>query len=127
MMLLRFCLTGKACSLCGHGLLVQGCKFEARESLTANTSLSGPLLSRFDVVLLLRDVRQRDVDAAIADHVLGGCMDDGRPCALVSFMSPTPLQNADSLLVRVACLMASCQILENLKGRLLRLAELCLI
>jgi DNA replicative helicase MCM subunit Mcm2 (Cdc46/Mcm family) len=36
----------------------------------APTSLSGPLLSRFDIVLLLADRRDAAVDAMIAAHIL---------------------------------------------------------
>jgi DNA helicase MCM9 len=38
----------------------------------APTSLSGPLLSRFDIVLLLADCKDPAVDALIAAHILEG-------------------------------------------------------
>lgn len=38
----------------------------------APTSLSGPLLSRFDIVLLLADRKDPAVDALIAAHILEG-------------------------------------------------------
>ena len=39
-------------------------------SLDCNTSLGGPLLSRFDMVLVLPDVQKPEWDAAVADHIL---------------------------------------------------------
>lgn len=38
----------------------------------APTALSGPLLSRFDIVLLLADRRDAEVDKLIAAHILDG-------------------------------------------------------
>ncbi len=51
--------------------LVQG-KYDSRVSLGVNTSLSGPLLSRFDIVLVLQDLQNPDWDATVADHILFG-------------------------------------------------------
>lgn len=39
-------------------------------SLEMNTSLGGPLLSRFDLVLVLPDVQRKEWDEAVADHIL---------------------------------------------------------
>ena len=39
-------------------------------SLGVNTSLSSPLLSRFDIVLVLQDLKNPEWDATVADHIL---------------------------------------------------------
>ena len=39
-----------------------------------NTSLSGPLLSRFDITLVLQDLKNQEWDARVADHILDGCL-----------------------------------------------------
>lgn len=44
--------------------------YDPRESLTTNTSLSSPLLSRFDILLILKDSRLPDRDTLVANHVL---------------------------------------------------------
>ena len=54
-----------------NALSLQG-TYDPRESLAVNTSLSGPLLSRFDIVLVLRDQRNVNWDEAVADHILNG-------------------------------------------------------
>jgi DNA helicase MCM9 len=46
--------------------------YDSRVSLSINTSLSGPLLSRFDIVLVLQDMKNPDWDARVADHILDG-------------------------------------------------------
>jgi DNA replicative helicase MCM subunit Mcm2 (Cdc46/Mcm family) len=46
--------------------------YDPRQSLSANTSLSGPLLSRFDIILVLRDVPNADWDARVSAHILSG-------------------------------------------------------
>jgi len=45
--------------------------FDDRESLAVNTGLAPPLLSRFDVVLVLRDARDPEWDERVASHILG--------------------------------------------------------
>jgi DNA replicative helicase MCM subunit Mcm2 (Cdc46/Mcm family) len=45
--------------------------FDDRESLAVNTGLAPPLLSRFDIVLVLRDARDPEWDERVASHILG--------------------------------------------------------
>lgn len=47
-------------------------KYNPQVSIGQNTGLGGPLLSRFDAVLVLRDLPQPGWDAAAADHILAG-------------------------------------------------------
>jgi len=47
-------------------------KFDAEESVSVNTSLPAPLLSRFDLVLLLLDSQSEEWDRQVSDHVLTG-------------------------------------------------------
>ncbi|RKP17880.1 MCM-domain-containing protein, partial [Rozella allomycis CSF55] len=44
--------------------------FDTKESLASNSSLSSPLLSRFDLILLLIDRKDKDLDSCIADCIL---------------------------------------------------------
>lgn len=46
-------------------------RYDSRISLSANTKIGSALLSRFDIVLVLRDMRIPTWDATIADHLLG--------------------------------------------------------
>ncbi|EIE26663.1 MCM-domain-containing protein [Coccomyxa subellipsoidea C-169] len=43
-----------------------------RDSLEVITGLSGPLLSRFDLVMVLRDAQGPDWDATVSEHILAG-------------------------------------------------------
>lgn len=47
-------------------------RYDSRVSLGVNTSLSGPLLSRFDIVLVLQDLKNPEWDETVADHILYG-------------------------------------------------------
>ena len=47
-------------------------RYDPRVSLGVNTSLSGPLLSRFDIVLVLQDLKNPDWDETVANHILFG-------------------------------------------------------
>ena len=44
--------------------------FRSQHSVAENARLSGPLLSRFDIVLALRDTPDTGWDAEAADHIL---------------------------------------------------------
>ncbi|XP_035899876.1 DNA helicase MCM9-like isoform X2 [Anopheles stephensi] len=47
----------------------------------ANIGIGGPLLSRFDMVMILRDIRAPDWDADIANHLLAlALLDEDREC-----------------------------------------------
>ena len=54
-------------------------KFDADESASVNTSLPAPLLSRFDLVLLLLDNQSQDWDRRLSSHVLLGGDDANLP------------------------------------------------
>ena len=44
--------------------------FDPHAELTANVGIEGPLLSRFDVILVLQDVKDPGWDATVASHIL---------------------------------------------------------
>ena len=44
--------------------------FDRHKSVSENVSLSGPLLSRFDIVLVLLDDRDTAWDDAISSHII---------------------------------------------------------
>ncbi|KAK9821222.1 hypothetical protein WJX81_002412 [Elliptochloris bilobata] len=46
--------------------------YDARESLSVNTGLAAPLLSRFDLLLVLRDTHDAVWDGDVCDHILSG-------------------------------------------------------
>ena len=47
-------------------------KFDQEHSLSANVGISGPLLSRFDLVLLLLDQENSEWDRNVSDYILHG-------------------------------------------------------
>ncbi|KAJ1895498.1 DNA helicase mcm9, partial [Kickxella alabastrina] len=47
-------------------------KYDPYQDLTVNTALSSPLLSRFDLIMVLLDTQDDEWDARIADFLLGG-------------------------------------------------------
>lgn len=44
--------------------------YDPGQSLSVNTTLSGPLLSRFDIVLVLLDTKNPEWDAVVSSHIL---------------------------------------------------------
>ncbi|CAK9174061.1 unnamed protein product [Ilex paraguariensis] len=58
-------------------------QYDPEQSLSVNTTLSGPLLSRFDIVLVLLDTKNPEWDAVVSSHILaearpekGNCNED---------------------------------------------------
>lgn len=45
-------------------------QYDPTQSLSVNTTLSGPLLSRFDIVLVLLDTKNPEWDAVVSAHIL---------------------------------------------------------
>ncbi|KAL9417299.1 hypothetical protein AB3S75_040304 [Citrus x aurantiifolia] len=45
-------------------------RYDPDQSLSVNTTLSGPLLSRFDIVLVLLDTKNPEWDAVVSSHIL---------------------------------------------------------
>ena len=44
--------------------------YDAQQPLSVNTGIGAPLLSRFDVLLVLRDARDAEWDGQVCDHIL---------------------------------------------------------
>ena len=49
---------------------VKGRSYDLDTSLTENTGISSPLLSRFDIILLLNDVKNSEWDSKLARNIL---------------------------------------------------------
>ncbi|KAL2460413.1 putative DNA helicase MCM9 [Abeliophyllum distichum] len=52
--------------------------YDPDQSLSVNTTLSGPLLSRFDIVLVLLDTKNPDWDAVVSSHILSEQAEPGK-------------------------------------------------
>ena len=81
----------------------RGGRRDPRAPLSEVTALSGPLLSRFDLLLVLSDSQNPDWDAAVAGHILAGneaaaAAEQQRPAHsqvnVVSLPQPSPPQLA---------------------------------
>ena len=51
--------------------------YDTSQSVANNCSLTGPLLSRFDVILVLLDTKDPSWDAMVSSHILNGCPVNG--------------------------------------------------
>ncbi|KAJ1258632.1 hypothetical protein BS78_10G090600 [Paspalum vaginatum] len=51
-------------------------RYDPSESLSVNTTLSGPLLSRFDIVLVLLDTQNTEWDEIVSSHILNENFDE---------------------------------------------------
>ncbi|KAI3941095.1 hypothetical protein MKW92_021790 [Papaver armeniacum] len=68
-------------------------QYDPTKTLSVNTTLSGPLLSRFDIVLVLLDTKNPEWDAIVSSHILAeqGESETGRSDEDLSTVWPLPM------------------------------------
>ncbi|CAL9222808.1 unnamed protein product [Arabidopsis halleri] len=67
-------------------------QYDPDQSLSVNTALSGPLLSRFDIVLVLLDTKNPEWDAVVSSHILAEVqIEQGREVNDLTTIWPLPM------------------------------------
>ena len=65
------CSIETKCSLIAAANVIKGKSYNVHESLTENTGIDSPLLSRFDLILLLVDSKNIEWDEKLSGNLLG--------------------------------------------------------
>jgi DNA replication licensing factor MCM6 len=47
-----------------------GGRYDTHKSLKANLNISAPIMSRFDLLFVVRDVNNEEIDAKLAMHIV---------------------------------------------------------